>query len=388
MNLEAVRRRKIPLGLGILLVAVWLLCGLTRIDPDSGIAVLDSPLGILGPRVTAAGWHLVPPGLLRLTPYPSVPVTLSFRAGEDDRSVLVTREGIEVTSSGTIRYRVDPDRVLEVHRSVGPGYERTLVRWVEDSLRAAVDASDYGGISGARTEDLRSALGQSLAERFRGAGLELLSCDVSSVRIRAAWIAEAQSSRQKTGTKVLLIGLDGADWNIVDPLIEAGRLPNLGRLARAGVRGRLHTITPMLSPVIWTSIATGVSPSRHGIIDFMATTGRDGAKVPVTSSLRRTKALWNILSEQGLSVGIAGWWASFPAEKVNGFVVSDRVAYQLFGARAAHDPVREGKVFPAELGDLVASLTVAPETIGMGEVSRYVHLPEDPAAFSDDQNRL
>src|SRR5439155_909712 len=250
-------------------------CGLTRIDPDSGIAVLDSPLGILGPRLTAAGWHLVPPGLLRLTPYPSVPVTLSFRAGADDRSVLVTREGIEVTSSGTIRYR-----------------------------------------------------------------------------------------------------------------INAGRLPNLGRLVRAGARGRLHSITPMLSPVIWTSIATGVSPGRHGIIDFLATTGKDGEKVPVTSSLRKTKALWNILSEQGLSVGIAGWWASFPAEKVNGFVVSDRVAYQLFGARAAHDPVKEGKVFAGGLGDLVASLTVAPETIGTGEISRYVRLPDDPAAVPADQNRL
>ena len=388
MNLEAVRRRKIPLGLGILLVAVWLLCGLTRIDPDSGIAVLDSPLGILGPRVTAAGWHLVPPGLLRLTPYPSVPVTLSFRAGEDDRSVLVTREGIEVTSSGTIRYRVDPDRVLEVHRSVGPGYERTLVRWVEDSLRAAVDASDYSGISGARSEDLRSALGQSLAERFRAAGLELLSCDVGSVRIRSATIAGSSRPGQGTGTKVLLIGLDGADWNIMDPLINAGRLPNLGRLVRAGARGRLHSITPMLSPVIWTSIATGVSPGRHGIIDFLATTGKDGEKEPVTSSLRKTKALWNILSEQGLSVGIAGWWASFPAEKVNGFVVSDRVAYQLFGAGAAHDPTREGKVFPPEIGELVASLTVAPETLGVAEVSRYVRMPDDRASLPADQNRL
>ena len=340
------------------------------------------------PRVSGPGWRLVPPGLLRLTRYPAEPVTLSFRGGETDRRLLVTREGTAVTTMGTIRYRVDPDRVLDVHRTLGAHYARVLDRWVGEGLRAVVGSSDYGGISGARIEDLRSALGQSLAERFRAAGLELLSCDVSSVRIRSAPIAEAHPSRQNTGTKLVLIGLDGADWNIIDPLIEAGRLPNLARLARTGVRGRLHTITPMLSPVIWTSIATGVSPSRHGIIDFMATTGHDGEKVPVTSSLRRTKALWNILSEQGLSVGVAGWWASFPAEKVNGFVISDRVAYQLFGVRAAHDPVREGKVFPANLGDLVASLTVPPETIGVGEISRYVRMPEDPAAVSDDQNRM
>ncbi len=314
---------------------------------------------------------------------------MSFRAGETDQRSLVTREGISITASGTIRYRVDPDRVLEVHRVIGPAYARALDRWVNNGLRAAVAVSDYRGISGARTEDLRSALGQSLAERFRVSGLELLSCDVGSVRIRASAVVAVQPQpRRGAGARVFLIGLDGADWNIIDPLIDAGRLPNLGRLARSGARGRLHTITPMLSPVIWTSIATGVVPDRHGIIDFLATTGRDGEKVPVTSGLRKTKAVWNILSEQGLTVGITGWWATFPAEKVNGFVVSDRVAYQLFGARASHDPAREGKVYPPDLGDLVASLTIAPETLGVAEVSRYVRLPDDPASLPSDQNRL
>lgn len=389
MNIETIRRRRVPLGLGLLFATAWILCGLTRIDPDSGTAVLDSPLGVLRPRISPAGWHLAPPGLLRITRYPSVPVTLSFRAGETDRRSLVTREGIAITASGTIRYRVDPDRLLEVHRAVGPAYERTLDRWVNEGLRAAVGVSDYSGISGSHTEDLRSALGQSLAERFRVSGLELLSCDVGSVRIRASVVAaEKPQPMRGTGTKVFLIGLDGADWNIIDPLIAAGRLPNLGRLARSGARGRLHSITPMLSPVIWTSIATGVVPDRHGIIDFLATTGRDGEKVPVSSSLRRTKAVWNILSERGLRVGVTGWWATFPAEKVNGFVVSDRVAYQLFGARASHDPAREGKVYPPDLGDLVASLTIAPETLGVAEVSRYVRLPDDPASLPPDQNRL
>ena len=388
MIFESIRRRRVPLGLGLLLVAAWLLSGITRTDQQGGPAVLDSPIHVLRPRVLGAGWHLAPPGLLRISRYPLEPVTLSFRAGGRDTVALVTHEGIEITASGTIRYRLDPQRVLEVHRAVGPVYEIVLERWVQDALRMAIGAADYADISGARIEDLRSALGQTLAERFRMAGLELLSFDVGSVRIRSSLVSEGEPQRRATGTKALLIGLDGADWNIIDPLVEAGRLPNLARLARSGVRGRLHSITPMLSPVIWTSIATGVQPSRHGIIDFLATTGRDGERVPVTSSLRRTKAIWNMLSENGLSVGVAGWWASFPAEKVHGFIVSDRVAYQLFGASVAHDQAREGKVYPAELGDLVASLTVAPETIGTGEVARYVRLPPDPASLPPEQNRL
>src|SRR5439155_27194746 len=138
--------------LSLLVVAVWLLSGLSRIDPDRGTAVLDSPLGVLRPSVSSPGWRLAPPGLLRLTRYPAGTVTLSFRAGETDRSLLVTREGTAVTARGTIRYRVDPDRVLEVHRALGGRYQRELDRWVEDGLRTVVGASDYGGISGAHTE--------------------------------------------------------------------------------------------------------------------------------------------------------------------------------------------------------------------------------------------
>lgn len=388
MTFETIRRRRVPLGLGLLLVAVWVLFGLTRTDSGRWLAVLDSPLGFLKPRRLDSGWHLAPPGLLRISEYPSDPVTLTFRAGERRGGALVTREGIEVSADGTIRYRVDPDRALEVHRAVGPSYARVLDLWVEQELRRAIGGSDYSDISGARMEDLRSGLGQALAERFRTSGLELLSCDVGSVRIRAADPGSTASRRLATGTKVILIGLDGADWNILDPLFESGRLPHLARLARTGVRGRLHSITPMLSPVIWTSMATGVLPGRHGIIDFLATTGRDGERVPVTSTLRKAKAIWNILSENGLSVGVAGWWASFPAEKVNGFIVSDRVAYQLFGVGAGREQGSEGKVYPPELAGLVASLTVAPETIGVAEVARYVRIPADTSSLPADQNKL
>jgi len=388
MNLETIRRRRVPLGLGLLLVAIWVLLGLIRTDAGRWLAVLDSPVGLLKPRLLEPGWHLAPPGLLRISLYPSEPVTLTFRAGDQKRSALVTREGVEVSADGTIRYRVDPDRALEVHRAVGPAYGRVVDRWVEQELRRAIGASVYSDISGARVEDLRSGLGQALADRFRISGLELLSCDVGSVRIRGAVLNAGSAQRISTGTRVLLIGLDGADWNILDPLIEAGRLPNLARLSRTGVRGRLHSITPMLSPVIWTSIATGVLPGRHGIIDFLATTDRDGERVPVTSTLRRTKAIWNILSENGLTVGVAGWWASFPAEKVNGFIVSDRVAYQLFGVRASRDQGSEGKVHPPELAGLVASMTVAPETIGVGEIARYVRIPADTSSLPADQNKL
>jgi tetratricopeptide (TPR) repeat protein len=406
MRLDALRRRRVPIGAGLLLLALWLGSGMRRVDPGDQGAVLDSPIGLLRPRPVAPGWHLAPPGLARLTLYPVTSATFTFQAGGPEGAAtgsaartpgilrlggdapLVTREGIEVVAAGTIHYRVDPDRLIEVHRALGPRFgNRALPRWVLEALRSAIGESSYSAVSGTHAQDLSASLGQALAERFRMAGLVLLSCDVSEVRIRPA-TGGAPAQRQVAGMKVVLIGLDGADWNIIDPLIAAGRMPNLARLVRSGVRGRLRTITPMLSPVIWTSVATGVLPGRHGIIDFLASTGGDGARVPVTSSLRKVKAIWNILSEHEKSVGIVGWWASYPAEPVRGFIVSDRVAYQLFGAHAVREQAREGRVHPPDLDDLVASLTIAPETLGLQQVARYVRLPADPATLPDDQSKL
>lgn len=129
----------------------------------------------------------------------------------------------------------------------------------------------------------------------------------------------------RTERKLLLFGLDGAEWKLIDPLLAAGRLPNLQRLISRGARAPLKTARPCLSPLIWTTIATGVGPLKHGITGFTAKLP-DGEELLVTSNLRRVEALWNITSRQGRSTGVIGWWASFPAEEVRGFVISDQAS--------------------------------------------------------------
>lgn len=144
---------------------------------------------------------------------------------------------------------------------------------------------------------------------------------------------------------VYLIGLDGADWEIIDRLGAEGRLPNLERLRREGAWGVLRSEEPLLSPVVWTTIATGRSPLDHGIVGFL--TSRDGATEPVRSEERRVRAFWNILGDLGSSVGVIGWYASWPAETVNGFLVSDRLGgHQVEGAAV---PVHSGLVSPESL---------------------------------------
>lgn len=120
--------------------------------------------------------------------------------------------------------------------------------------------------------------------------------------------------------RVLLIGLDGATLRVARPLLEAGRLPNLARLAREGASAPLHSLQPLLSPRIWNSIATGKTPEKHGILDFVHPDGR-----LFTSHDRKVHALWNMASEAGLSVAVINWWNTHPVERVRGVMVSDHL---------------------------------------------------------------
>lgn len=139
-----------------------------------------------------------------------------------------------------------------------------------------------------------------------------------------ALLVSLSCARQKDETgrlPTMFVGVDGASWVAIEELWEQGRLPNLRALAERGVTSKLKPVAD-ISPVIWTSMVTGVKPKTHGIEDFLLPT--DQGDIPVTSSVRRVPALWNMLSTADKRVAALGWWASWPAEPVNGIVVSDR----------------------------------------------------------------
>src|SRR3954451_5414492 len=68
---------------------------------------------------------------------------------------------------------------------------------------------------------------------------------------------------------IIVVGLDAADWLAIDPLVAAGRLPTFARLKTRGRTGVMVSTPPLISPLIWTTIATGLDPENHGITDFM-----------------------------------------------------------------------------------------------------------------------
>src|ERR1700722_318835 len=144
--------------------------------------------------------------------------------------------------------------------------------------------------------------------------------------------------------RLLLVGWDAADWQIIDPLMARGEMPHLAGLIANGARGNLATIYPPLSPMLWTTIATGKRPPEHGILGFTEP-AEDGLFVhPISNLGRKTKALWNILNQNGKRSIVVGWWPSHPAEPIRGAMVSEH--FKLFPGQDLSSPLQPGTIWP------------------------------------------
>ena len=150
--------------------------------------------------------------------------------------------------------------------------------------------------------------------------------------------------------KIVIIGLDGIDWEIIDPLIEEGKMPNLARVINEGCRADFHSLMPLQkSPAIWTTLATGKGIQKHGIGGFVEGIEQQ----PLMNSKGwMTRSLWDILGEKGYSVGVVGWLVTWPALEVNGYLVTDRITYSPDDGY----PVIDDLTYPPELLEELAPL--------------------------------
>src|SRR5262249_46231514 len=154
-------------------------------------------------------------------------------------------------------------------------------------------------------------------------------------------------------------GWDAADWKIANPLLDQGLMPTLDNFINRGVMGNLATLRPILSPMLWNSIATGKRAEKHGILGFMEPDRQTGNISPVTSTSRKVKAIWNILTQSGYKTHVLGWFAGHPAEPINGISVSDLYPYSV-GSLDAPWPLPEGAVSPESMRDVFAKLRMHP----------------------------
>lgn len=204
-----------------------------------------------------------------------------------------------------------------------------------------------------------------------------------------------------TGLHVRVLALDGLEGRLTRVLLERGELPHLQALLAQAAWGRLRAEPERIPAIVWTTLATGRGPEAHGI-QAVGVRRLPGMRTPVpatenalvqtlgtaldllrltrtqppTSVLRSVKTFWNVASEKGLRVGVVNWWATWPADTLNGFLVSERTIFKLEKQAAA-----DREVFPAEAFERLrplatdARLSVSPDSAGTtGAVARAARL--------------
>jgi len=185
--------------------------------------------------------------------------------------------------------------------------------------------------------------------------------------------------------RVLIVGIDGLDWPRVTRLADEGRMPNVARMREEGASGPLASIYPFVSPTVWTSIATGKVQEKHGVDGFVVNTKQAGAEGNLTTSnMRKARAIWQILSAAERSVGVIGWLVTYPADVVNGYLVSSHVTIALSGKRSSRAPnqtdewLGEG-IYPPEIWTEVADNVFNEEDVSDSVIDYFVETSAERA---------
>ncbi|MGH9563784.1 MAG: alkaline phosphatase family protein, partial [Terracidiphilus sp.] len=155
--------------------------------------------------------------------------------------------------------------------------------------------------------------------------------------------------RSPNKPKVLLIGWDGASWSNIHPLLDSGAMPALARIIENGVMGELAGLPVPSSPLLWTTLATGYLPDKHGILDSVEPDPRSGGVRPVTRASLCAVPVWDILARLGLRSQVVGWPATHPATPP-AVCVSDGFAYGI-----------PQSISPAELESTLSPLRFQPQ---------------------------
>ena len=123
--------------------------------------------------------------------------------------------------------------------------------------------------------------------------------------------------------KVFVLGLDGATWDLLTPLVREGILPNLARFMGQGVAGTLRSVFPPLSPVAWTGVMTGKNSGKHGIFEFLEYAHNPlGGRVNSSRAIK-TELVWEIAGRHGKATVAGGVPLSYPPRPAPGFYLGD-----------------------------------------------------------------
>jgi len=173
--------------------------------------------------------------------------------------------------------------------------------------------------------------------------------------------------------RLLLIGWDAADWNLLNPLIDAGELPALNRVVEKGVVGDLAGGQLLDTAAQWTSMVTGKRPWQHGIAHSLEFEVNLQQPAPITRKFRRCAAIWEMLAAHERRSIVFGWPATQGCASDFCSIVSNRYAEPTAPpGTKVWPPAPTGTYWPGDLGNSLDPLRMSPEALGADIISRYI----------------
>ncbi|MFL6248824.1 MAG: alkaline phosphatase family protein [Thermoanaerobaculia bacterium] len=280
---------------------------------------------------------------------------------------ILSKEQVPVRISYRLRFSIPEERIPDARRLVREGWSAWIRARVSEAVSAMTEQVPIEELLSptsrfaARRNDLRQNVARHLARSgLRVTGFEIARIEPDRKALLAYKRQELRREARGVAGRVAIFAIDGADWELISELSNDGRIPNIRALALGGTTASLQTIQPTVSPLVWTSVATGLPPDRHGVIDFI-----DGrTKRPVDSRTRRTPAVWDIAEAFGRQAVTVNWWTDWPARPDSATTFDTPVTLQ------------RGAVYPEQLGPRTAQLEVPSQTIGSPQVRRFLNISD------------
>jgi predicted AlkP superfamily phosphohydrolase/phosphomutase/Tfp pilus assembly protein PilF len=317
-----------------------------------------------------------------LPPHQFYRLSFDKREGYAQRDGLIritSSEGVPVTMTYRLRFSVSGDRIPDARRLVTDGWSAWIRARVGEAVAAVTNKvpieellSPTSQFSTTQRDLLRRTVANHLAQSgLNVTAFQIARMDVDRDALLAVKRAELRRSARGVAGRIAIFAIDGADWELLSELSDDDRIPNIKALSHGGATASLQTIQPTVSPLVWTTMATGVTPDRHGVIDFV-----DHARnAPVDASSRHAPALWDIGEAFGRHSMVVNWWTAWPPTSP-GTVVFDEPTELVPNA-----------IWPAALQQKAQSLEVPAQTVGYDQVRRFMNISSaeyDKAMSSND----
>ena len=182
------------------------------------------------------------------------------------------------------------------------------------------------------------------------------------------------SAPSKPKPRVIVIGVNGMEMDVIRPLVMKGELPNLERFIKNGVHGKLRTVDSPNCPRVYSTMFTSTQPAEHGVTGFVV------GGIAANTNMLKQEPFWSLLSKQGITVGMANVPATFPVLPVNGYMISGMLTR---GKQCEDGVLCAPKLSEVEGGDPVYPATLKPELLkNVGDF--YIDCERMPSAADLD----